>query len=334
MKDRYNDIEELIGKHLAGEASQDESALVEAWRNENAANQKYFEQYQTIFNRAATVKVHEHFDTDAAWNKVKGKLHEKKSAKLVNMRGDVSISKQFLRIAASLVFIIGIGFFAYRIAFPERDKIEVASTNTVVTDTLPDGSNIVLNKQSRIAYSFNPRKKEHVVKIQGEAYFTINSKEDKTFIVEAEGLLIRDIGTSFNVKAYPNSDTVEIYVQEGEVLIEREDGNPDIHLKAEETVRYVKSAKLFLPTKSKRNTVAYKTKFFEFADTDLRSVIESLNDVYEEKIVISDNLKNCRLTVTFSDENIEEIANIIAETLALKVVKTDGQIKLEGDGCE
>ena len=78
MKDRYNDIEELIGKYLAGEASRDEGARVEAWRNENTANQKYFEQYQTIFNRAATVKVTEQFDTDAAWNKVKGKLQEKK----------------------------------------------------------------------------------------------------------------------------------------------------------------------------------------------------------------------------------------------------------------
>ena len=249
------------------------------------------------------------------------------------MRGDVFMSKQFLRIAASLVFIIGIGFFAYRIAFPERDKIEVASANAIITDTLPDGSNIVLNKQSKIAYSFNPRKKEHVVKIQGEAYFTINSKEDKTFIVEAEGLLIRDIGTSFNVKAYHDSDSVEVFVEEGEVVFYSKD-DAGVSLKAGMKGVYNKTTRTFKTDQPQPNIVSYKTKFFEFADADLGSVIESLNDVYEEKIVISDNLKNCRLTVTFSDEDIEEIANIIAETLALKVVKTDGQIKLEGEGCE
>ena len=334
MKNSYNDIEELIGKYLAGEASREEGARVEAWRNESSANQKYFEQYQTIFNKAATIKTHQQFDTDAAWNSIQGKLLQKRSsANVVKMRGDAWISKHFLRIAASLVFIIAVGFFTYRLIFPERGQIQVASTNTIVTDTLPDGSNIVLNKQSKITYAFNSRKKEHIVKIQGEAHFTINSKKDKTFIVDAGGILIRDIGTSFNVKAYPESDSVEVFVEEGEVIFysNEDDG---VSLKAGMKGVYNKATRTFKIDQPQPNIVSYKTRLFEFADAELSSVIETLNDVYDEKIVMADNLKNCRLTVTFNNEDIEEIANVIAETLALKVIRTDGQIKLEGEGCE
>jgi ferric-dicitrate binding protein FerR (iron transport regulator) len=83
-----------------------------------------------------------------------------------------------------------------------------------------------------------------------------------------------------------------------------------------------------------KNVLAYKTKFFSFSNADLGSVVEALNDVYDKKIVISDNLKACTLTVSFNNEDISEIALIISETLGLEVKESDQQILLEGEGCE
>jgi hypothetical protein len=63
-------------------------------------------------------------------------------------------------------------------------------------------------------------------------------------------------------------------------------------------------------------------------------VVESLNEVYETKIQLRGNLKSCRLNVTFKNEPIESIAEIIAETLNLKITFSEKEILLEGSGCE
>jgi hypothetical protein len=62
--------------------------------------------------------------------------------------------------------------------------------------------------------------------------------------------------------------------------------------------------------------------------------VNDLNNVYEKKIILPEHLNKCRLTVDFANEDIDEIANVIAETLGLTIRKTDKEIFLEGSRCE
>jgi transmembrane sensor len=59
-----------------------------------------------------------------------------------------------------------------------------------------------------------------------------------------------------------------------------------------------------------------------------------LNEVYSKSIVIDDKLSSCKLTVSFENEDVEEIAAIIAETLTLELRTTDSTIELTGNGCQ
>jgi transmembrane sensor len=61
------------------------------------------------------------------------------------------------------------------------------------------------------------REKDRKVKLSGEAFFSVKHEEEKPFVIEAEDVLVRDIGTEFNLKAYPDKDTIEIIVTQGEV---------------------------------------------------------------------------------------------------------------------
>ncbi|HEY9048090.1 MAG TPA: FecR domain-containing protein [Ohtaekwangia sp.] len=331
MQYNTNDIDDLIGKYLAGEASQEEIDFVEAWRSQSDANQQYIEQLQTIFVRASSVKEWQQFDTDAAWSKMKSKLHPK-DGRVIPMQRDSSFS--FLKIAASILVVVGIGWFAYRALYPGISKpVEVIADRQTTSDTLPDGSDVYLNKQTKLTYSYDKKKKSHVVKLKGEAYFNINHQDEKKFLVDAEGVFIRDIGTSFNVTAYPESNTVEVVVVEGEVQFFT-DNNAGIQLKAGGKGVYNKISKTFSIEQPENNVLSYKTKFFSFSNTDLVSVAEALNSVYDKKIVISNSLQHCHLTVSFNDEDIHEIAQVIAETLNLTIRETATEIVLEGQGCE
>ena len=327
-----NDMDDLIGKVLAGEASAQEQESVLLWRKQSEANEKYFNQVHDIFERAGADAVKIEFDTDAAWNKVKSKI-SKNNDKVVSINRTNFFSP--LRIAAGFILLLGVVAVFYLLSAPPIQTLAVLSEKTTRQDTLPDGSTAFLNKMTELTFEYNPREKTRKVKLKGEAYFTVKHEEEKPFIIEADEILVRDIGTEFNLKAYPDKDTIEIIVTQGEVqFYTRNDSG--LNLKAGEKAIYSKRTKEFYRIeKPDTNTLAYKTKVFSFNNTDLRSVVMLLNEVYNSKIgLASESLYNCRLTANFKEDNPEIIVEVIAETMGLELTKKEDQLILSGKGCE
>src|SRR4029077_17656407 len=100
------------------------------------------------------------------------------------------------------------------------------------------------------------------------------------------------------------------------------------------------------------NSLSYKTKIFSFNNTDLGSVVDKLNEVYDSKIRLANEaLRDCHLTVNFNDDKLDTVIDILAETLNLTVTRPNqpvgptpdhrqagagpsGQeIILDGEGC-
>jgi transmembrane sensor len=325
LKDEENDITTLIGKQLAGETSTEEQQLVDTWCKASVENQQYFNHLKTIFDKASLVSDTSIYNEDVAWKKVQHKLHASKQK--------FTFTYQHLRIAASLLLLCAVGIWLSQRILTPVVTAELASTTTIVNDSLPDGTQIVLNKQSALSVSYNVRNNSGRIKLKGEANFDIKHDPEKELIVEVEEVFIRDIGTSFNVKAYAESNTVEVTVQQGEVQFYTEN-NSGLFIKAGEKGVYNKLLKKFLIEQPDTNVLSYKTKSFVFEEVDLKTVVDQLNAIYEKKIKISENLKTCLVTVNFDNEEIETIAEILAETLNLKISTSESEITLEGEGCE
>jgi transmembrane sensor len=332
LEPTINDIDELLGKYLAKETSAEENARVEKWLLQGSANQKHFDQLRVIFENAARVNDIPAFDTDQAWNTLKNKLKQNRGGKVVPLSTATSGSL-FWRVAAALLLVSAFAYFTYKFLEPTTTTFNAQAIKSVETDTLPDGSEVSLNKKTEIAYTFNNKTKAHRVKLKGEAFFKIQHEEKKDFVIDAAGVYIKDIGTSFNVKAYPSSNTIEVDVQDGEVRFYTE-ASEGIFLQAGEKGIYDKITKTFSSDRIEPNITAYKTKYFVYSNKDLGAVVDELNSIYDKKIIIADNLRRCRLTVTFNNETIDEIANVIAETLGLTVAVSGDQLQLEGSGCE
>ncbi len=325
-----NDIDDLIGKVLAGEATEQEQQKVNAWREETPANQAYFNNFKIIFEKAAGSDVKVEFDTDAAWNKVKLKI-EKGRVLPLKQRTEATIA--WLRIAAGVAVTLGVIYFLNNPISPQQQRAIVSTDNTR-QDTLPDGSTAFMNKKSELAYSYDAKAKSRKVKLKGEAYFSVKHDETKPFIIEADEVLVRDIGTEFNLKAYPEKDTIEILVTEGEVQFYTQ-YDSGLNLKAGDRAIYSKRNKSFYRIeKPDTNILAYKTKVFSFNNTDLKSVVELLNEVYNSKIVIANKkLFDCRLTANYKEDNAATIAEVIAETMNLTLTRKGEELILDGDGC-
>lgn len=329
MKEEFDHIDDLIGKYLAGETTANEHVEVETWIQQSALNQQHFDQIKLIFEKAAAVKGQQHFDTDEAWIKLKARLDQSK------VRAITFSLWPALRIAAGVVILISASYFGYQWLNTPVEKMALRTEGEIVRDTLPDGSHAVLNKSSSITYAYHPRKNERKVLLEGEAFFDVKHDEEKPFIIETQEVLIKDIGTTFNVKAFAESETVEVYVETGEVEFYTLT-DPGLNLVAGETGIYNKKNKSFARLQQvDTNKLAYKTGYFTFHNADLASIVEDLNMVYTVQIKLSHKaLHSCRLNVSFRNERIEDIVEIIAETLHLTIRKEGNNVVLDGKGCD
>ena len=334
MKEGWDYRDDLIGKVLAGEGSAQEAEEVLNWVSQSEENKLYYESLKTIFDKAASAEIQIQFDTDAAWNKVRKKIAEE-TGSVVPLYKNRSFFNQPLRIAAGIIILLGVAYAAYQWTAPAVQTLALVSGQATKTDTLPDGSTAFLNKRSELTYEFNSRKKIRKVVLKGEAYFSVKHEAEKPFIIEAEDILVRDIGTEFNLKAYPDKDTIEIIVMHGEVQFYTKN-DEGLNLQAGEKAIYTKSSKKFYRIeKPDTNALAYKTKVFSFNNTDLKSVVNLLNEVYNSKIKLAnEKLFNCRLTANFKEDNASIIAEVIAETMGLTITRKDDQIILDGKGCD
>lgn len=96
---------------------------------------------------------------------------------------------------------------------------------TVVTHTgekasvnLPDGTLVALNSDSRLSYipkEYN--KSNRTIDFEGEGYFKVSKDASRPFIVNAQGLRVKVLGTKFNLQVRKNKKNAELYLESGKV---------------------------------------------------------------------------------------------------------------------
>jgi transmembrane sensor len=335
VNNKFEHIEDIVAKYLAGEATVEDMALLEEWKNASPENAGEYKQLEKIFVQSSTVKQSVTVNTDAAWLKVQEKLHSG-TGKLRHMPIEKnSAFTKLLRIAAMLLFVGGMSYTAYKLFITANDNvISIASLNKTQTERLPDGSSYTLNNNSALSYKENSFLKTRVVKLTGEAFFDVKHDDANPFTVEANGVLIEDVGTTFNIQAYTDKKLVIITVVTGEVRAFTTESNGISLTAGEEAVYNFETKQFEKRGAADKNISAYKDRIFIFDNTELSTVVRLLNDIYHADIKLGNaNLNPCRLTATFNNEKIEDVISVISETLQLKVEKTTSSVILTGEGC-
>jgi transmembrane sensor len=82
---------------------------------------------------------------------------------------------------------------------------------------LPDGSTVVLNAGSHLSFSDDFNRRNRTVRLDGEAYFDVVHNSGKPFIVQTDKMDVKVLGTSFNIKAYPDDAAYEAALIRGSI---------------------------------------------------------------------------------------------------------------------
>lgn len=225
---------------------------------------------------------------------------------------------KWLRVAAMFVLpvITAVAMYFYRSPDETPGQLVVAvERGQKANITLPDGSKVWLNSQSRLTYSTNFNVKQRELQLDGEAYFEVAHNPDKPFIVRSNDIAVRALGTAFGVKAYNEDLLISSILMKGKVLVTTPDG--ETILKPNERIMYDKTTH-----KKVQSTVTNATDFTGWIHNELRFEDESLADIaktvqriYNVDVVFaSEKLKYQRYTGTINNNSLENVLNIISLT--------------------
>lgn len=133
-----------------------------------------------------------------------------------------------LLIAASVLVVVALaGWWLWPGSSVKRSEIASREVKTPKGSqsylTLPDGTEVWLNANSKIVYDDHFNQSARHVKLTGEAYFKVAKDENKPFIIQAGGLKVKVLGTVFNVRSYPDESNIETTLVSGSVEITLDD---------------------------------------------------------------------------------------------------------------
>jgi transmembrane sensor len=338
LQNESKHIDHLIARYLTGEASEAEKQELNQWMEQNEPNRKYFEGISFANQQAVASHRVEKVNVDVAWQKLHQQMKSGQKITVSPQKKAANILPLWIRVAAIVILVSGLTIFLYnqRNNAPIKyNTVAALATDSILNYTLTDSSVVTLNQHSQIACASGYGKKERRVRLTGEAFFSVKHNAEKPFIVESSGTFIKVTGTSFNIKGNDPDSLVEVYVKTGNVMFFTAE-NEGISLVAGETGVFNKNRGTFIKTKEANpNVTAYTNRVFVFYHTTLNEVFRQLDKVYGVTIVPANTqLGLCTITVSFNDDNIETILNIIAETLNL-TYKSEGQNRytFEGQAC-
>jgi ferric-dicitrate binding protein FerR (iron transport regulator) len=308
-----------------GEASSEEIERVEAWKKANPANQKEFEKLATIWVESKKISRQSSVDADAAWEKFK-QLRDQQDrgalpAKVVPL---FPTRNRVISIAAAVVIILGIGLLFRMMGKQEPVPVQVAMINLqsglqILTDTLPDGTIVTLNKNSRVNYPEVFSDTNRLVNMEGEVFFDVAKNPAKPFIIQTGTADIKVLGTSFNIKS--RQGRTEVIVETGRVEVAYNQKKVELTPGKMVTVHEGDSV---LQTENSSNMLHqyFRNKRFICDNTPLSELAVILSEAYGVNIVFEKQaIGNMKITTTFSDESLENIVNIIEETMGVTATR-------------
>lgn len=236
-------------------------------------------------------------------------LKEQESVK----RGNLFKLPILVKVAASLLILISLGFVGYQFFF-NQEEIYITGNGEVKNIQLPDGSEVKLNANSELIWKGNVnRPGGRIVELEGEAFFEVakilvggeETKEERyaPFRVITKDLSIDVLGTSFNVSS--RNKNSEVFLNEGSVELLIRDREKQL-MKPGEKITYDVESKVVTEeiSETMSTSASWVNGVLNFHDETLGQVLENLTDIYGHRLTCKDTTlvqKRINLGVPYMD---------------------------------
>lgn len=317
----------LFVRFLTGNTSENENNVISGKPRKHKA--PFYSQIQSIWQKAAPKNLPlEKFDVDAAWNTLNARIERADSFNLSSHTGKIRRMNTAFSIVYKIAAVLLIAFGLFQLARPTQKLNTVSTLASIAAPVaLSDGSVIHLNRYSSVKFPEIFGKTSRDVYFWGEAFFDIAADKTKPFVIEVGEARVKVVGTSFNVKANPESDRIEVVVNSGKVLFYTVSGksteDTSVFLEPGEKGVYFKATHTISKSRNgNANFLSWKTGILTFRKTALPDVFFALNQKFGARFVIYDNeLKQLRLTAIFDNESLDSVLDDLRLVFDIKIQK-------------
>jgi transmembrane sensor len=343
MKNKEKTDWNILAKHLAGETDEQGQKEISAWLQESASNSILYNEIIGYWNHINSIKEMNQFDVNNGWEKLHNRIIAS-SGSHTTMKEEKSHGRRiwfnmpWLRVAAAIALIVMIGIGSYFVVsgLQKNSLLTVASaaTDDQTRITLPDGSLVFLNANTKISYSKKFSSGVRLVRLTGEAYFDVAHDPERPFIVYARKAGIKVLGTSFNVQSLKSSGKVEVFVESGKVQLFEADNTSNTITIEPGFIGSMEDATVEKQKNTDENYLAWKTKKLTFKNTDMAKVAKGIQDVFKVDVVFENpEMIRCKIESHFENESLENVLDAICTLFTWKWERKGDKVILSGAGC-
>lgn len=307
LSDEKNDNIDLAGRFMAD----DSHNTIKYWKELSEMNNE------------------KEINVDKAWSNLYTRLHENRL-----ITGKPQVQKRltgsiWFRIAAVTFLLIGIGtsylYLENKGVFSRNSVVETSENEKNLQVTLPDGSTVILNRNTKLSYRNDLGRNQRNVVLSGEAFFEITPDAGKPFIVDAGKASVKVVGTSFNIITSNSGSAVEVYVKTGNVMLSDNSGSRNLELDPG-FIGTMDSGTSEKRVNNDPNYMAWNTNLLVYDGQTLEVVFSDLKKVYNMNITVDDpGILEKQWTSPIQNQPEEKIIRLICASFALSYTK-DGNV--------
>ncbi|MCY7352573.1 MAG: FecR domain-containing protein [Cytophagaceae bacterium] len=325
----------LLEKYRAGACTDEEQELLQAWSE------------KMLLPHAKPDNFAEHEQTEKRiWNRLRR-----------NTIAPVTIARPLWipwSVAATVLLLLGIGVFMYRqpvqsrrpgvAAVLPKGVIQIRNTSDKPRRvTLEDGSLVLLKVNSSISYPEHFGDKTRSVLLEGEAFFNVRKNPTKPFVVHTGELVTEVLGTSFTVRSYEHTPSIEVRVVTGRVSVyENATRKPQqtrngVILTPNQRVVFDKTSRKMVPGVVENPVLIQSPAMARpvvFSDTPLPDVLREIEHAFGLEIVVENkNLEHCVITADLSELPFRTQIDLICKSVNATYEQRGTVIFINGEGC-
>ncbi|WP_353720713.1 FecR family protein [Dyadobacter sp. 676] len=260
---------------------------------------------------------------------------------------------RWARWAAAAVLLIGLGFWWSKTWRPASTRsagmnasgqdgwvIRENRSQPILLVNLPDGSSVLLSRGSTIRFGKEMNGAERNVYLDGEGFFEVVKNPSKPFLVHADKLTTRVLGTSFRVKSFPGRAEAEVVVKTGKVAVLTDDDQLEkpLTLYPNQRVSLIRGNGRLIrsitgPARAEATT-AIETEPFDFRFMPVSEAFKTLETHYAVKIRFDgEKMSRCTVTASLKDEPFLEKIRLICLATEASFTLNGDEVTISGTGC-
>lgn len=251
------------------------------------------------------------------------------------------------RIAAAISFVVIGGFLLFEFFAGTDNHTAFAASGTILhvenedatakRVSLPDGSVIILEPNSAIDYpaTFGAQRE---VSLEGEAFFDVKRNPDHPFIVYAQEVTTRVLGTSFSVKASEQEKEIVVAVKTGKVSVQTSGTDQEtIILLPNQKAVFNRTEKIVARkiVDNPQLVVAQSSLKASYVNVPVVEILKALEANYGVDILFDEQmLAHCTLTSDMSEVGLYERIEIICHAIGASYQVSEVTVIIDAKPCD